>query len=113
MTGPTHGKFLACAQKTPVRYVCCTQRPGENGDEETRTLDLRIANATLSQLSYVPIVFRYHSTASERQVKTITLRPAHDNRAFNRRRVGLYPTQLAGRLGDEPFHVGCVCLHRP
>jgi hypothetical protein len=24
------------------------------GDEEDRTLDLRIANATLSQLSYIP-----------------------------------------------------------
>jgi hypothetical protein len=25
------------------------------GDEEDRTLDLRIANATLSQLSYIPV----------------------------------------------------------
>ena len=28
------------------------------GDEGTRTLDLRIANATLSQLSYVPTIGR-------------------------------------------------------
>jgi hypothetical protein len=28
------------------------------GDEEDRTPDLRIANATLSQLSYVPTVFQ-------------------------------------------------------
>ena len=27
----------------------------DDGDEGIRTLDLRIANATLSQLSYVPI----------------------------------------------------------
>jgi hypothetical protein len=29
------------------------------GDEEDRTPDLRIANATLSQLSYVPITGRF------------------------------------------------------
>lgn len=31
---------------------------GIGGDEEDRTPDLRIANATLSQLSYVPILLR-------------------------------------------------------
>ena len=31
---------------------------GCGGDEEDRTPDLRIANATLSQLSYVPIAFK-------------------------------------------------------
>ncbi len=31
---------------------------GQNGDEGIRTLDLRIANATLSQLSYVPVIIR-------------------------------------------------------
>ena len=29
------------------------------GDEGDRTLDLRIANATLSQLSYVPTMIQY------------------------------------------------------
>lgn len=33
---------------------CSVWNPG--GDEEDRTPDLRIANATLSQLSYVPIM---------------------------------------------------------
>jgi hypothetical protein len=34
------------------------------GDEEDRTPDLRIANATLSQLSYVPIIgVFYNKTA--------------------------------------------------
>src|SRR6185295_6827090 len=34
-------------------------RPGDDGgDEGDRTLDLRIANATLSQLSYVPTVLK-------------------------------------------------------
>ncbi len=33
----------------------------DGGDEEDRTPDLRIANATLSQLSYVPISCRYYS----------------------------------------------------
>jgi hypothetical protein len=32
------------------------------GDEEDRTPDLRIANATLSQLSYVPIYSAYFIT---------------------------------------------------
>ena len=32
------------------------------GDEEDRTPDLRIANATLSQLSYVPIYCAYFIT---------------------------------------------------
>ena len=30
------------------------------GDEEDRTPDLRIANAALSQLSYVPIEFQFY-----------------------------------------------------
>ncbi len=34
------------------------------GDEEDRTPDLRIANATLSQLSYVPIFTAYFITKS-------------------------------------------------
>lgn len=34
------------------------------GDEEDRTPDLRIANATLSQLSYVPDYYAYFITKS-------------------------------------------------
>ena len=30
-----------------------------NGDEETRTLDIRLAKAALSQLSYIPSVFKW------------------------------------------------------
>jgi hypothetical protein len=37
-------------------------RQGIGGDEEDRTPDLRIANATLSQLSYVPIYSAYFIT---------------------------------------------------
>ena len=33
---------------------------GSGGDEEDRTPDLRIANATLSQLSYVPDTPNYN-----------------------------------------------------
>ena len=32
------------------------------GDEGTRTLDLRIANATLSQLSYVPMTANHRTS---------------------------------------------------
>jgi hypothetical protein len=39
----------------------------DGGDEEDRTPDLRIANATLSQLSYVPIWFLFYP---ENQVTT-------------------------------------------
>ena len=45
-----------------------TKRPLEaalfvpGGDEGDRTLDLRIANATLSQLSYIPEIFRLPAT---------------------------------------------------
>ena len=37
------------------------------GDEEDRTPDLRIANATLSQLSYVPSANDYIEAKNERQ----------------------------------------------
>ena len=37
--------------KPPLRWLCVF-----GGDEEDRTPDLRIANATLSQLSYVPFI---------------------------------------------------------
>ena len=39
-----------CHDHPPVELVWCFG----GGDEEDRTPDLRIANATLSQLSYVP-----------------------------------------------------------
>ena len=42
--------------KTPTEYVGAKV---VGGDEEDRTPDLRIANAALSQLSYVPKVNKY------------------------------------------------------
>jgi hypothetical protein len=46
--------FLDCSY--PPNDNGPPKRPvGIGGDEEDRTPDLRIANATLSQLSYVPI----------------------------------------------------------
>jgi hypothetical protein len=42
---------------------------GVIGDDGTRTHDLRIANATLSQLSYVPAFSRYDGTAPGAPVK--------------------------------------------
>ena len=43
--------------KTPPKTVAFLF----GGDEEDRTLDLRIANATLSQLSYIPELQKYSS----------------------------------------------------
>jgi len=43
---------------------------GSGGDEEDRTPDLRIANATLSQLSYVPIIRFDFNTASDKTTYT-------------------------------------------
>ena len=39
------------------------------GDEEDRTPDLRIANAALSQLSYVPTLSRYFSRKSRPRIR--------------------------------------------
>ena len=39
----------------PLRGLCDALRFDFGGDEEDRTPDLRIANAALSQLSYVPL----------------------------------------------------------
>jgi hypothetical protein len=41
---------------------------GDGGDEEDRTPDLRIANAALSQLSYVPTALKYSQRPAERKL---------------------------------------------
>ena len=44
----------------PLRGLCDALRFDFGGDEEDRTPDLRIANAALSQLSYVPIESQFY-----------------------------------------------------
>ena len=65
LAGRTHGNahpLRLAKQKGPHKRPILF-----GGDEEDRTPDLRIANATLSQLSYVPIDGLFNSNPSRRQ----------------------------------------------
>ena len=56
---PRRGKRAFAAENRPAGGL---KKSG--GDEEDRTPDLRIANAALSQLSYVPTLRCYFSSKS-------------------------------------------------
>ena len=63
--------------KKAYSYVSlCISRYSYGGDEEDRTPDLRIANATLSQLSYVPINVFYNKSSEQ----IVTLYPGSGNK---------------------------------
>ena len=58
-TGRSRGKPGGMISDRAIRFMlqaepCAGARSGSGGAEEDRTPDLRIANATLSQLSYGP-----------------------------------------------------------
>lgn len=52
MLWPPFSMRTICRQKSPV---ASEETTGNGGPEEDRTLDLRVANAALSQLSYKPL----------------------------------------------------------
>ena len=86
--------FRAAASPTTTRRAA-----SGNGDEGTRTLDLRIANATLSQLSYVP----------EKQAHTIPARASASRIAGNETTVEVHPQEggeCAWRLLG--YHAACA-----
>ena len=64
-----------------VRRVICTilncLKQVIGGDEEDRTPDLRIANATLSQLSYVPINCIFYNKPLRRSM------PSRSDKSFS------------------------------
>src|SRR5881409_2508668 len=108
---PDHAHRWEHLEGTQVSAAPCLQAngkglpPSENrpysffgGDEEDRTPDLRIANATLSQLSYVPTAVRHYNVITNNHRKEtphgpprprLARRPVQQPRTHRRRCAAL------------------------